>query len=123
MKQSIEQMMGDFNPEKYADERREKILDLLKQKAKEKGRVEAPVVEEAEGAGPPDLVAALEESMRQVKKEAGEPNKSSRSPGKASPYRTSKRTSIPPMVSPRPTSWNITGGWPGSSCPICKTGP
>jgi DNA end-binding protein Ku len=30
--------------------------------------VEAPEVEEAEGEGPPDLIAALEESMRQVKK-------------------------------------------------------
>ena len=29
-------MMADFNPEKYADERRKKIMDLLKQKAKEK---------------------------------------------------------------------------------------
>jgi non-homologous end joining protein Ku len=43
-------------------------MALLKQKAKETAQVEAPVVEEEEGAGPPDLVAALEESMRQVKK-------------------------------------------------------
>ena len=30
--------------------------------------MEAPEVEEEEGEGPADLVAALEESMRQVKK-------------------------------------------------------
>ena len=30
--------------------------------------MEAPEVEEAEGEGPADLIAALEESMRQVKK-------------------------------------------------------
>ena len=68
MKKSIEKMMADFNPEQYADERREKIMDLLKKKAKEKAPVEAPEVEEEEGEGPADLVAALEESMRQVKK-------------------------------------------------------
>jgi DNA end-binding protein Ku len=59
--------MAEFNPGQYADRRREKILDLLKKKVKEQARVEAPVVEEAEGEGPPDLIAALEESMRQVK--------------------------------------------------------
>ncbi len=68
LKQSIEKMLTDFNPRRYADERRKKIMDLLKQKAKEQAQVEAPVAEEAEGAGPPDLIAALEESMRQVKK-------------------------------------------------------
>ena len=62
-------MTADFNPEKYADERRKKIMELLKKKAKEKAPVEAPEVEEeGEGEGPADLVAALEESMRKVKK-------------------------------------------------------
>ena len=68
IKKSIEQMMADFNPEQYADERREKIMDLLKKKAKAQAQVEAPEVEEKAGGGPADLVAALEESMRQVKK-------------------------------------------------------
>ncbi len=67
MKKSIKTMMADFDPEKYADERREKVLDLLKKKAKEKAPVEAPAVEEEEGEGPADLVAALEEIMRSVK--------------------------------------------------------
>jgi len=66
MKKSIEQMIEDFNPGKYADERREKLMALLAAKAKEKALVEAPAGEE-EGEGPPDLVAALEESMRKVK--------------------------------------------------------
>ena len=61
-------MMADFNPSRYADERREKIVDLLKKKIKEKTPVAAPEVEAAEGEGPADLIAALEESMRQVKK-------------------------------------------------------
>ncbi|HEX9019762.1 MAG TPA: Ku protein [Nitrospirota bacterium] len=67
MKKSIERMIEDFNPAKYANERREKIMRLLEARAKEKALVEAPAVEEEEGEGPPDLVAALEESMRKVK--------------------------------------------------------
>ena len=38
--------MADFNPEKYADKRRKKIMDLLKKKVKEKALVEAPEAEE-----------------------------------------------------------------------------
>ncbi len=68
IKKSIKKMTADFNPEKYADDRRKKIVDLLKKKIKEKALVEAPEVEEEEGEGPPDLVAALEESMRKAKK-------------------------------------------------------
>ena len=67
VKKSVEQMMEDFNPEKYADERRKRIMDLLEAKAKERAPVEAPAVEEEEEEGPTDLVAALEESMRKVK--------------------------------------------------------
>jgi len=68
IKKSINRMMTDFDPEKYADGRRKKIMDILKKKLKEKAAVEAPEVEEAEGEGPPDLIAALQESMRKVKK-------------------------------------------------------
>jgi DNA end-binding protein Ku len=67
MKKFIKKMIADFKPEKYADERRKKIMNLLKKKEKEKAPVEAPEVEE-EGEGPADLVAALQESMRKVKK-------------------------------------------------------
>jgi DNA end-binding protein Ku len=67
MKKTIKKMIADFDPEKYADERLKKILDLLKKKAKEKAPVEAPEVEE-EGEVPADLVAALQESMRKMKK-------------------------------------------------------
>ncbi len=68
IKKSIKKMMADFDPEKYADERRKKIMDLLKKKAKEIALVEAPEIEQEEGEGPADLVAALKESMRKVKK-------------------------------------------------------
>ncbi|HLO27205.1 MAG TPA: Ku protein [Geobacteraceae bacterium] len=68
MKRSITKMGADFDPGKYADERRKKILDLLEKKAEETPPVEAPAAEEEEGEGPADLVAALEEIMRKVKK-------------------------------------------------------
>ncbi len=68
MKKNIRKMRADFSPEKYADERRRKIADILKKKLKEKAAVEAPETEEEEGEGPPDLIAALRESMRKVKK-------------------------------------------------------
>ena len=67
MKKSIRNMAQDFDPGKYANERRKGIMDLLMKKAKERPLVEAPVVEEEEGEGPANLVAALEESMRKVK--------------------------------------------------------
>ena len=68
IKKIIKKMMADFSPEKYADDRRKKVMDLLKRKAKEKGPVEAPEVEAEKGEGPADLIAALQKSMRKVKK-------------------------------------------------------
>ncbi len=68
IKKSIQHMIEDFDPGKYADKRRKKLVDLLAAKAKEKAPVEAPVIEEEqERGGPPELMAALEESMRKVK--------------------------------------------------------
>ena len=68
LKKLIKAMTADFDPDKYADGRRQKIVKLLRKKMKEQAPVEAPEVEEEEGEGPADLIAALEESMRKVKK-------------------------------------------------------
>jgi DNA end-binding protein Ku len=68
MRRIIKGMAADFNPDKYSDERRERIMKLLEKKAKEEGVVEAPEVEEDEAEGPVDLVAVLEKSMRRAKK-------------------------------------------------------
>ncbi len=67
IRKNVEHMIKDFDPGKYADQRRKKLMDLVATKAKEKVPVEAPAVEEEEGEGPADLVAALEESMRKLK--------------------------------------------------------
>lgn len=71
LKKIIAEMTADFDPGKYADERRKKIVKLLKKKVKEQAPVEAPEVEEEGGDGPADLIAVLEESMRKVKKNRG----------------------------------------------------
>ena len=68
IKEVVKGMIADFNPDRYADERQRKITKLLEKKVKQKALVEAPEIEEEEGEGPVDLVAALEESMRKVKK-------------------------------------------------------
>ena len=66
MKQGIRKLMADFQPEKYADQRREKVLDLLQEKTG-RATVTAPAITESEEEGPADLVAALEEIMREMK--------------------------------------------------------
>jgi DNA end-binding protein Ku len=67
IRQNVEQMLTEFRPEKYADERREKILKLLQEK-EGTGTVTAPEGAQEEGAGPADLVAALEEIMAEMKR-------------------------------------------------------
>ncbi|HMD68551.1 MAG TPA: Ku protein [Chitinivibrionales bacterium] len=69
IKRRIKGMMTDFAPEKYSNDRREKLLDLINKKVKKKAEVEAPVVEEEEKTeGMADLMVALEKSMHKVKK-------------------------------------------------------
>ncbi len=68
IKGDIEKLVAEFDPAKYADARRNRILELLKRKAQEQAPVEAPAVAPEEGEGPPDLMAALEAAMRDVKK-------------------------------------------------------
>jgi DNA end-binding protein Ku len=68
LKKIIQGMRADFDPDKYVDKRREKFIKLLNKIEKKKTPVESPEVEEQEGEGPVDLIAALEESMRKVKR-------------------------------------------------------
>ena len=64
--QLIESLSTDFKPERYRDEYREELLDLLEQKASGKEIVSAPS-EEPEPTKAPDLMAALEESLAAVR--------------------------------------------------------
>jgi DNA end-binding protein Ku len=69
MKRVIGKMVAKFDPEKYADQRRERVVALLKKKMKGNSLVQAPEVEEADRKVPADLVAVLEASMRKGKKD------------------------------------------------------
>ena len=70
VKKVIQRMVGKFNPDKYADRRREKIVALLRKKIRGSALVQAPEAKEAGGKAPVDLVAVLEASMRKTKKRA-----------------------------------------------------
>ena len=64
-KQLIESLSTDFEPDRYEDEYRDKLLALIERKAKGEAIVSAP----AEAPTPtkaPDLMAALEESLAAV---------------------------------------------------------
>jgi DNA end-binding protein Ku len=69
-KQLVESLASDFEPERYRDEYRERVLDLIEQKAEGKEIAVQPPPEEP--AKVPDLMAALEASISAVK-ERGEP--------------------------------------------------
>jgi DNA end-binding protein Ku len=66
--QLIDSLASDFEPEKYRDEYRERVLDLIERKA----QGETIVIEEpeAEPEKVPDLMAALEASIAGAKKPA-----------------------------------------------------
>ncbi len=70
IRKEVEALRADFDPGRYADGRRERLLALLRRKAEEEAVVEAPATAEEEGeeAGPPDLMAALAQAMAEVKK-------------------------------------------------------
>jgi DNA end-binding protein Ku len=68
-KQLIAQLSSKFKAEKYRDEYREELLDLIERKARGE-EIVAAVSEEPKPTKAPDLMAALEESLAAVK---GEP--------------------------------------------------
>jgi DNA end-binding protein Ku len=69
-KQLIDSLSSEFEPEKYHDEYRERVLDLIERKAQgETVVVEAP---EEEPKKVPDLMAALEASIASAKSPKGD---------------------------------------------------
>jgi DNA end-binding protein Ku len=73
--QLIDSLSGDFDPEKYRDEYRDRVLDLIERKSNgEEIVVEAPAEEPKKV---PDLMAALEASIAQGKRQGGTSKKKS----------------------------------------------
>ena len=76
-KQLIESLTSEFEPEKYRDEYRDRVLDLIERKAQgETVVIEAPAEEPKKV---PDLMAALEASIAAWK---GRAPKKKRAPAK-----------------------------------------
>lgn len=63
----IAALSAAFEPARYADSRRAKLMEMIERKLREEPPVEAPPATTAEGEGPPDLVAALEDIMRAMR--------------------------------------------------------
>jgi len=88
-KQLIDSLTNDFKPERYRDEYREELLDLLERKAEGKEVVTAPT-EEPKPTKAPDLMAALEESLAAVRGEEAESDGKAKAKPKAKPKARSK---------------------------------
>ncbi len=71
--QLIESLASDFEPAKYRDEYRERVLDLIERKAQ--GETIVIAEPEAEPEKVPDLMAALEASIASAKKPAKKASK------------------------------------------------
>jgi DNA end-binding protein Ku len=92
-KQLIQSLTSDFDPDKYRDEYRAELLDLLERKAEGKEVVSAPT-EEPKPTKAPDLMSALEESLAAVKgEEAATDGKASKAKPKSKPKAKSKSSS------------------------------
>ena len=91
-KQLIDSLTSDFEPDRYRDEYREELLDLLERKAEGKEVVSAPT-EEPKPTKAPDLMAALEESLAAVKGEEAASDGEAKSDGKAKSKSSSRSKS------------------------------
>src|SRR3954470_5149336 len=81
-KQLIESLAGPFEPEKYRDEYRDEVLNLIERKAAgEEIAVQPAAEEEAEPV--PDLMAALKASLDAVREKDGAPAEAEEKPKKA----------------------------------------
>ncbi|HOD74801.1 MAG TPA: Ku protein [Syntrophorhabdaceae bacterium] len=67
MARTIRRMEARFDPARYRDDRRRKIMALLGRKEEVEAPVEAPTSFEDTQEGPGDLVAVLQESVRKLK--------------------------------------------------------
>jgi DNA end-binding protein Ku len=79
--QLIASLSAEFDPTRYRDEYRERVLDLIERKA---AGEEIAVQPEAEDTTPaPDLMAALEASLAEVRGDSAEPAEAKQKPAAA----------------------------------------
>jgi DNA end-binding protein Ku len=70
--QLIESLSADFEPSKFRDEYRERVMELIERKAAGEEIAAVPVADEPAAA--PDLMAALEASLAAVRSDGSEPD-------------------------------------------------
>jgi DNA end-binding protein Ku len=88
--QLIDSLSGEFEPEKYRDEYREQVLEMIERKAQgEEIVVEAPPEEPKKV---PDLMAALEASIKASKRQGGARAKRSADGGDGAKPKTRSRS-------------------------------
>ncbi len=76
--QLISSLSADFDPTRFKDEYRERVLELIQRKAAGEEIAVAPEAEEAEPA--PDLMAALEASLAEVRADSSDQPAATRKP-------------------------------------------
>lgn len=81
-KELIDSLASDFDPSKYRDEYRERVLELVEQKAE--GHEIAIQPQEEAPPEVPDLMAALEASIASAKRQGGAPKPKRAAAGKPS---------------------------------------
>jgi DNA end-binding protein Ku len=81
-RQLIDSLAADFDPSRYRDTYRDRVLELIEAKAEGQEITIEPAAEEAEPV--PDLMAALEASIAQSKRQGGESKAKSDSKPKSS---------------------------------------
>ena len=87
-KQLVESLADDFEPGKYTDTYRDQVLELIERKAAGEEIAVQPVQEE-EPAAVPDLMAALQASLDQVRG-GGEEKPKKKAPAKKAPAKRAK---------------------------------
>jgi DNA end-binding protein Ku len=89
--QLIESLSADFDPTKFKDEYREQVLDLIERKA---AGEEIAVQPEAEDTTPaPDLMAALEASLAEIRGDSADKDEAPKKKPAAKPRKTSGSSS------------------------------
>jgi DNA end-binding protein Ku len=99
-RQLIEAQATEFDPGKYRDEYRERVLDLIERKAAGEEIAVQPVAEEPEEV--PDLMAALEQSLAAARERAPAKKAGTRKAASngAAPAKKSSRSSKPAKSKP-----------------------
>jgi DNA end-binding protein Ku len=98
--QLIDSLSSDFDPTKFKDEYRERVLDLIERKANgEKIAVQPQAEEEAPA---PDLMAALEASLAEVR--SGDSDTPSGAGGESSGSKTARKSGEKRSSSSKPAS-------------------